>query len=61
METFEREIGMKMIGAGAALFAAATLAWAVQGKPVNTNCPVKGDAIKPGITSTYKGKTVGFC
>ncbi len=51
----------RVLGAGGALLAVATLAWAVQGKPVNTNCPIKGDAIKPGITSTYKGKTVGFC
>jgi hypothetical protein len=52
---------MKILGAGAALLAAATLAWAVQGKPINENCPVKGTPIKPGITSSFKGKTVGFC
>lgn len=51
----------KVLGAGGALLAAATLAWAVQGKPVNDSCPIKGTAIKPGITSSYKGKTVGFC
>lgn len=51
----------KVLGAGTALLAVTALAWAVQGKPVNTNCPVKGDAIKAGITSTYKGKTVGLC
>jgi hypothetical protein len=52
---------MKILGAGAALLAAAALAWAAQGKPVNDSCPVKGSPIKPGITSAYKGKTVGFC
>ena len=52
---------MKILGAGAALLAAVGLAWAVQGKPVNDTCPVKGSPIKPGIASAYKGKTVGFC
>lgn len=53
---------MKILGAGAAMLAAAAVAWAVQGKPVNDVCPVKsGTPIKPGITSTYKGKTVGLC
>jgi hypothetical protein len=51
----------KSLGAGAALLAVTALAWAAQNKPVNTNCPVKGDAIKAGNVSTYKGKTVGFC
>jgi hypothetical protein len=52
----------KILGAGGALLAAATLAWAVQGKPVNDTCPVKaGTPIKPGITANYKGKTVGLC
>lgn len=53
---------MKIIGAGAALLAAAGLLWAVQGKPINDTCPVKGGTpIKPNITSVYKGKTVGLC
>jgi YHS domain-containing protein len=53
---------MKIIGAGAALLAAAGLLWAVQGKPVNDTCPVKaGTPIKAGITAAYKGKTVGLC
>lgn len=52
----------KILGAGGALLAVATLAWAVQGKPVNDVCPVKsGTPIKAGITSAYKGKTVGLC
>jgi hypothetical protein len=52
----------RFLGAGAALLAVTALAWAAQSKPVNTNCPVKGDALKAGgPTSTYKGKTVGFC
>ena len=52
---------MKTLGAGAALLAAVGLAWAVQGKPINDTCPVKGSPIKPGNSSVYKGKTVGFC
>ena len=53
---------MKILGAGAVLLAAGTLAWAAQGKPINDTCPGKpGTPIKPGITSVYKGKTVGFC
>ncbi|HEX7900341.1 MAG TPA: hypothetical protein VF950_21415 [Planctomycetota bacterium] len=53
---------MKILGAGAALLAAAGLVWAVQGKPINDTCPVKGGTpIKPGITAVYKGKTVGLC
>jgi YHS domain-containing protein len=53
---------MKIIGAGAALLAAAGLLWAVQGKPINDTCPVKaGTPIKAGITAVYKGKTVGLC
>jgi YHS domain-containing protein len=52
----------KIVGAGAALLAVAALAWAQAGKPINTNCPVKGDALKAGNpTSTYKGKVVGLC
>ena len=39
----------------------AGIAWAFQGKPINDTCPVKGSPIKAGITSTYQGKTVGFC
>jgi YHS domain-containing protein len=47
-------------GAGAVLVLAAA-AWAAQGKPINDECPIKGSPIKAGITSTYKGKTVGLC
>lgn len=36
-------------------------AWAFQGAPINTTCPMKGEAAKPNITSVYKGKTVAFC
>lgn len=33
-----------------------------QDAPINSTCPVmKGKPVKPGITATYKGKTVGFC
>jgi hypothetical protein len=48
---------------GTKLFAAAVVAalLAAQGKPINTTCPVKGQPIKAGNTSTYKGKTIGFC
>ena len=42
------------------LLAAAGIAWA-QGAPINKNCPVKGEPVKPGNTAVYKGKTVGFC
>jgi hypothetical protein len=53
---------MKIIGAGAALLAAAGILWAAQGRPINDSCPVKGGTpIKPGITAVYKGKTVGLC
>lgn len=38
------------------------VAWAAQGKPINTDCPLKpGTPAKPGITSVYNGKTVAFC
>lgn len=31
-------------------------------KPVNTKCPVSGDAIDPkGKTVDYKGQAIGFC
>ena len=30
-------------------------------KPVNTKCPVSGDAIDPKVTTVYQGKTVAFC
>ena len=33
-----------------------------QDGPVNKTCPImKGKACKPGVTSTYEGKVVGFC
>ena len=53
---------MKILKAVLALAGAAGLAIAApQGKPINDTCPVKGSPIKAGITSTYNGKTVGFC
>ena len=52
---------MKSFSMAVAVFLAAGIAWAFQGKPVNDECPVKGEPIKPGITTTYNGKTVGFC
>lgn len=30
-------------------------------KPVNTKCPILGEAIDPKITTTYQGKTIAFC
>jgi YHS domain-containing protein len=29
--------------------------------PVNTTCPMSGKDVKAGVTSEYKGKTIGFC
>ncbi len=44
-----------------AIMAAAGVAWALQVKgAVNETCPVKGTPIK-NVSSTYKGKIVGFC
>jgi len=52
---------MKILKAVLALAGAAGLAIAApQGKPINDTCPVKGAPIK-GVTTTYKGKTIGFC
>ena len=42
------------------LLAAAGIAWA-QGAPINKTCPVKGQPVAAGNTTTYKGKTIGFC
>jgi hypothetical protein len=36
-------------------------ATAQQGKPINAKCPVKGDPVKAGLTTTYMGQTIGFC
>ena len=53
---------MKTLKIATAVLMSAGLAWAFQGKgPVNDTCPVKGTPIKAGITTTYKGMTVGFC
>jgi hypothetical protein len=51
---------MKIHHVLAAVLTMAGVAWALQSKPINDTCPVKGGAIK-GITTTYKGKTIGFC
>jgi hypothetical protein len=51
---------MKIYQVLAAMLCTAGVVWALQGKPVNDTCPVKGGAIK-GVTTTYKGKTIGFC
>lgn len=51
---------MKILIVAAALFAAAGMTWALQGKPINDTCPVKGQPVK-NVTTTYKGKTIGFC
>ena len=51
---------MKILRAAAALVLTAGMAWAIQKGPINDTCPVKGEKIK-GVTTTYKGKTIGFC
>ena len=51
---------MKFLNVAVALIMGTGLAWAIQGKPINDTCPVKGGPIK-GVTTTYKGKTIGFC
>lgn len=33
----------------------------ISAAPVNTTCIMSGKPIKEGVTSEYKGKTVGFC
>jgi YHS domain-containing protein len=53
---------MKALRIVVAVLLGAGFAWAFQGKPVNDMCPVKtGEAAKPGITTTFNGKTVAFC
>ena len=53
---------MKALSAAMAVLLGAGLAWSFQNKPVNEICPVKTEeAAKPGITTTYNGKTVAFC
>ena len=51
---------MKTLRAVMAVLLVAGTAWALQGKPINDKCPVKGEPVK-NITTTYKGKTIGFC
>ena len=52
---------MKALRVAVAVLLGAGIAWAFQGKPVNDTCPVKGEPVKANITTTYNGKTVGFC
>ena len=53
---------MKAFSVAMAVLLGAGLAWSFQNKPVNEMCPVKtGEAAKPGITTTFNGKTVAFC
>ncbi len=33
----------------------------VDNKPVNTVCPVSGEDIEDGVTTTYNGKTYALC
>lgn len=51
----------RIISAGvlAALLVASASAQA--GKPINAKCPVKGEAVKAGLTTTYMGQVIGFC
>jgi len=32
-----------------------------ESKPVNKICPVGGEEVDPAVTTTYEGKTIGFC
>lgn len=44
-----------------AVFALAMAASPQAKKPINANCPVKGQAAKADITTEYQGKVIGFC
>ena len=53
---------MKLVKVAVALFLGAGIAVAFQAKPINETCPVKtGKEINKSITTTWNGKTVGFC
>jgi hypothetical protein len=53
---------MNKIATLAALLVAFSVAVARDDKAINANCPVKGTAVKAGgPTSSYMGKTIGFC
>ncbi len=53
---------MKSLRTAFGFLLVSAVAWAAQGAPVNTTCPVKtGTPVKPNITEVYKGKTVAFC
>jgi hypothetical protein len=43
------------------LLVGATSVLAADDKPINANCPIKGDKANPGITTVYKGKVIAFC
>ena len=43
------------------LLALSVVASIANAAPVNTTCIMSGKPIKDGVTSEYKGKTVGFC
>ncbi|HEX7900180.1 MAG TPA: hypothetical protein VF950_20600 [Planctomycetota bacterium] len=45
----------------AVLLGLAGLCLGLQGKPINTTCPIKGTPANPAITAEYKGKTIAFC
>lgn len=57
---FNGRSGVKTFRIAAATLALGGITWALQSKPINDTCPVKGEPIK-AITTTYKGKTIGFC
>jgi YHS domain-containing protein len=43
------------------LLALSVVASIASAAPVNSTCIMSGKPIKDGVTSEYKGKTVGFC
>ena len=64
----DTEFGMRCLNKGAGmrtllwvLLVGATSVLAADDKPINANCPIKGDKANPGITTVYKGKVIAFC
>ena len=49
------------VGLAAVLAVAMAATASAQSGPVNAKCPVKGTGAKGSITTTYKGKVIGFC
>ena len=43
------------------LFIALIALGSASAAPVNSTCIMSGKPIKPGVTSEYRGKTIGFC